>query len=361
MEKEFLLKLINRFELLERELSKPEILKNPENYKSISKEYKELQPVANKAKELLKIQEEMENVEELISKEKDPEIREYLEVEIDELRSKFKKISDELAKLLLPKNPDDYKNCIVEIRAGTGGEEAALFAGDLFKMYSKYAEKKGWKISITDSHETPLGGFKEITFLVEGKGAYGRLKYESGVHRVQRIPVTETGGRIHTSTASVVVLPEAEEVEVDISPEELRIETFRAGGPGGQHVNVTDSAVRITHIPTGITVSCQDERSQHKNRAKALRILRARILDLRRREQKKTRDELRRIYIGTGDRSEKIRTYNFPQRRITDHRIQKSFYNFEDILSGDLDSIIDAIIEEEEKRKLENIGYTAKV
>ncbi len=341
-----------KFKKLEEQLQDPKILSNQEKYIAVAQEYKELKELVSLIEKYENATKELENVRSMLEEENDEEMREFLKEEQERLEQEIENLDKEIKLALVPRDPEDEKNAIVEIRAGTGGEEAALFARDLFRMYSKYAEKKGWKISVTDLHETPLGGYKEIIFLIEGKGVYGRLKYESGVHRVQRIPVTETGGRIHTSSASVVVLPEAEEQEIEINPEELKIETFRASGPGGQHVNVTDSAVRITHIPTGIVVACQDERSQHKNRAKALRILRARLQDLHRKEHEREIGSKRKSYIGTGDRSEKIRTYNFPQNRVTDHRINLTIYNLEGILDGDLDEILDKLQEVELEKKL---------
>ena len=341
-----------RFKKLEKELQNPEILSDQDRYISVAQEYKELKDIVSIIEEYERLLDELESVRSMLEEEDDEEMREYLKEEKEKLERETEKLDKDIKLSLIPRDPDDEKNAIVEIRAGTGGEEAALFARDLFRMYSKYAEKKGWNISVTDLHETPLGGYKEIIFLIEGRGVYGRLKYESGVHRVQRIPITETGGRIHTSSASVVVLPEAEEREIDINPEELKIETFRSSGPGGQHVNVTDSAVRITHVPTGIVVVCQDERSQHKNRAKALRILRARLQDLHKKEREREIGSKRKSYIGTGDRSEKIRTYNFPQNRVTDHRINLTLYNLESVLDGDLDEILDKLQEVEMEKKL---------
>ncbi len=344
-----------KFKRLEEQLQDPTILSNQEKYVAIAQEYKELKGLVEKIEKLESLLKELENVEAMLEEEQDEEMRDFLKDEKIKIEREVERLDREIKFSLVPADPEDSKNAIMEIRAGTGGEEAALFARDLFRMYTKYAEKKGWKVSVTDLHETPLGGYKEIIFMIEGKGVYGRLKYESGVHRVQRIPVTETGGRIHTSSASVVVLPEAEEQEVEINPEELKIETFRASGPGGQHVNVTDSAVRITHLPTGIVVACQDERSQHKNRAKALRILRARLQDLYRKEREKEIGSKRKSYIGTGDRSEKIRTYNFPQNRVTDHRINLTIYNLEGILDGDLDELLDRLHEVEMEKKLKEL------
>lgn len=350
---------INLYELKERmteiELKLASSVSEEER-RSLIQEYKRLQPLVEKLEMKESILKELSDVQEMKKSEEDPQLLDYLTKEEVELREKLRKVEEELRKLLIPEDPDDSRNALVEIRAGTGGDEAALFAADLFKMYTRYAEGKRFKVSIIDSHPTPLGGFKEVSFIVEGPYAYKHLKYESGVHRVQRIPLTETGGRIHTSTASVVVLPEAEETDVNINLEDLRIDTFRAGGPGGQYVNMTDSAVRITHIPTGIVVVCQDERSQHKNKAKALRLLRAKLKDL---EEKKREDEVRsrrKSYIGSGDRSEKIRTYNFPQNRVTDHRIDLTVYRLEDILNGDLDLLVQKLLEAEEKAKIESTG-----
>jgi peptide chain release factor 1 len=271
-----------------------------------------------------------------------------------QLQEQEEKLTFELRTLLLPADADDQKNVIVEIRAGTGGEEAALFAADLFRMYSKYAERQGWRVEILDSHTTGIGGFKEIVASVEGKGVYSHLKYESGTHRVQRVPVTESQGRIHTSAVTVAILPEAEEVEVQINPEELRIDVFRSSGPGGQSVNTTDSAVRVTHLPTGIMVSCQDEKSQHKNRAKALRVLRARLLDVAKQEQQDKISRERRSQIGSGDRSERIRTYNFPQGRVTDHRINLTLYKLGVFLEGEMDELIEALRQADQAEKLKD-------
>ena len=276
-------------------------------------------------------------------KDTDPEIKHLAREEIDRLSQRKEELEEELKKLLIPKDPLDEKNVLLEIRAGTGGDEAGLFAGDLYKMYCRYAEARNWKLEVMEHHTTGVGGLKEIIVLVKGKGAYSRLKYESGTHRVQRVPVTETQGRIHTSAVTVAVLPEAEDVEVDIDPNDLRIDVFRSAGPGGQSVNTTDSAVRITHLPTGLVVSCQDEKSQHKNKAKGMKVLRARLLAKMTQEQDDKRSEERRSQVGSGDRSERIRTYNFPQGRVTDHRIGLTLYRLESILQGEIDEIIDAL------------------
>jgi len=343
--------ILEKLEEIEKKLSEPE----RKDYVFLLEEYKRLKPIGEKVKEFLKIEKEIEEIENMEKEEKDKEMIELIENEKKELLIKREEIKKEIKKLLIPKNPDDEKNAILEIRAGAGGEEAALFAKDLLKMYLKYAESKGYKVSITDIHETDLGGIKEAVLLIEGKNAYGNLKYESGVHRVQRIPITEASGRIHTSTASVTVLPEFENIEIEINPDDLKIEVKRASGPGGQHVNVTDSAVRITHIPTGIVVQCQDERSQHKNKAKALRILKARIYEYEKEKREREVQERRKKQIGTQERSEKIRTYNFPQNRVTDHRINLTIYNLEEILQGKIDEIIEKLKEKEEEKKLKEI------
>ncbi len=333
-----------KFKELSKKLEDPEIFKNIKEFQSISKEHSELKPIVEKYEEYKSILRQIDENKEIVENEEDKEIIDLAKEELESLEADKEKLENELKLMLIPKDPNDEKNIILEIRAGTGGEEAALFAADLFRMYSRYAERKGWKVEIMNSHETGTGGYKEIICLISGKGAYSRLKYESGIHRVQRIPVTESQGRIHTSAVSVAILPEIEEVEIDIKPEDLKIETFRASGAGGQHVNVTDSAVRIIHIPTGLVVSCQDERSQHKNKAKAMKILRARLYEIERQKKEKEVAESRKQQVGTGDRSEKIRTYNFPQNRVTDHRINLTLYRLGDILDGDLDEIIDSLI-----------------
>jgi len=328
---------------LEEELGRPEVIRDQERYRRRVREHSMLRPIVSAYREYLSLQEEMDESRSLLE-DADPEIRKLAREEIDRLRAAMQPLEKELKILLLPKDPNDEKNTLLEIRAGTGGEEAALFAADLFRMYGRYAEMKGWKTEILSRHVTGIGGFKEIILLVEGERVYSRLKFESGVHRVQRVPETEAQGRIHTSAVTVAVLPEAEEVDVQVAPEELRIDVFRASGHGGQHVNTTDSAVRITHLPTGLVVTCQDEKSQHKNKAKAMKVLLSRLLDLQEAEQHSKISAERRNQVGTGDRSERIRTYNFPQGRVTDHRIGLTLYKLEQIIQGDLDLVIDPLI-----------------
>ena len=331
------------YDKLSKELENPDIFKDIDRFSKLSKEHSDLKPIVEKYVEYKNVIESIDETKELLKHEKDNEMKEMAKEELEILEEKKNNIEEDLKKLLIPKDPNDAKNVILEIRAGTGGEEAALFAADLFRMYSRYAERKKWKLEILSESQTGTGGFKEIIAMLAGKGAFSRLKYESGIHRVQRVPSTESQGRIHTSAVSVAVLPEAEDVDVEINNADLHIDVYRASGAGGQHVNTTDSAVRITHVPTGIVVTCQDERSQHKNKAKAMRILRAKIYDL---ELQKKEDELskeRKQMVGSGDRSEKIRTYNFPQSRVTDHRIGLTLYKLNDILDGDIDDIIDSL------------------
>lgn len=334
----------DKFLKIEEAMSNPEVIGRPQEYQKLVKEHAEIAPIVEVYRKYKDLEHQIEENETLLREEKDPEMRELIKQEIDELTERKEQTLHQLKVMLLPKDPNDEKNVILEIRAGTGGEEAALFAADLFRMYARYAEEKGWKVEVLDKHVSDMGGFKEIIASIHGKGAYSRLKFERGVHRVQRIPVTESQGRIHTSAVTVAVLPEAEEIDIEINPEDLRIDVFRSSGPGGQSVNTTDSAVRITHIPTGIVVSCQDEKSQHKNKAKALKVLRSRLLDLKRREQEEKIAQERRQQVGTGDRSERIRTYNFPQNRVTDHRINLTLYKLEEVLNGSLDEIIDSLI-----------------
>jgi peptide chain release factor 1 len=332
-----------RFGQLENELTRPEIIRDQRIYQKYSKEHSLLSPIVRTFRKYKSVREEIENNRPLLS-DPDPEIRKLAREEIESLKSNLFKLEKELKLLLLPRDPNDEKNVILEIRAGTGGEEAALFASDLFRAYTRYAEIKGWKTEILSQNSTGIGGFKEVILLIEGQKVYSRLKHESGVHRVQRVPETEAQGRVHTSAITVAVLPEAEEVDVEINQDDLRIDVFRASGHGGQHVNVTDSAVRITHIPTGLVVTCQDEKSQHKNKAKAMKVLRSRLLDIQQAEQQSKISEERRSMVGSGDRSEKIRTYNFPQGRVTDHRIGLTLYRLEDILQGQIDMILDPLI-----------------
>jgi len=339
---ESLREIEERFEQLEADLARPEVLKDQKIYQKTARQHAELSKVVSAYRRLNRLQTERKDAQEL-SRDADEDIRNLARIETEELRKKIEEIERELKFLLLPKDPNDEKNILLEIRAGTGGEEAALFAADLFRMYARFAEEKGWRVEVLSSHPTGAGGFKEIIMLIEGERVYSRLKYESGVHRVQRVPTTESQGRIHTSAVTVAVLPEAEDVEVAINPDDLKIDVYRSSGPGGQSVNTTDSAVRITHLPTGLVVTCQDEKSQHKNKAKALKVLRARLLDIMEREQQDKISEQRRGQVGTGDRSERVRTYNFPQGRITDHRIGLTLYRLNEVLEGDIQEIIDAL------------------
>ena len=332
-----------RFEELTAKLADPAVVGDREKFTQIAREHAELSEIVNTYREYKKVLAEIEGNKELLE-DSDEELVRLAREELKQLEARREELEKRLMLLLLPKDPNDEKNIMLEIRAGTGGEEAALFAADLFRMYSRYAERKGWEVEILDVNPTGLGGFKEIIALIKGRGAYSRLKYESGVHRVQRIPETESGGRIHTSAVTVAVLPEADEVDVEIRPEDLKIDTMRASGAGGQHVNKTESAVRITHIPTGIVVYCANERSQHQNRARAMQILRTRLYERKLREQEEKIQAARRSQVGTGDRSERIRTYNFPQNRVTDHRIGLTLYRLEQVLDGELDDIIDSLI-----------------
>lgn len=333
----------DRYVELENRLGQPEVIQDQRLYQKLAKEHANLAPIVSGFREYGALQEDIRGNQSLLE-DPDPEMRKLAREEMESLRQSLLEVEDRLKLLLLPKDPNDDKNILLEIRAGTGGEEAALFAADLLKMYSRYAESKQWKTEILSQSATGIGGFKEIIVLVEGERVYSRLKYESGVHRVQRVPETEAQGRIHTSTVTVAVLPEADEIDVEINPEDLHIDVFRSSGRGGQHVNTTDSAVRITHLPTGLVVTCQDERSQHKNKAKAMKVLRSRLLDMQQAEQDSRISQERKTLVGTGDRSERIRTYNFPQGRVTDHRIGLTLYRLEAALQGDLDPVIDPLI-----------------
>ncbi len=343
-----------RFEKVNELICLPETVSDQNKYASLMKELKNLTPLVETYREYKKIVRDGEAAKEMLSEKPDKELKEMLELEVEECKIKAEQLSEELKILLLPKDPNDDKNVIIEIRAGAGGEEAALFGNSLFRMYSMYSEGRGWRPEVLSVNETGLGGIKEISFMITGEGAYSRFKFESGVHRVQRVPETESGGRIHTSTVTVAVLPEAEEVDIDIDPTDLQIDTYRSSGAGGQHVNKTESAIPITHLPTGTVVECQDERSQHKNRERAMKILRSRLLEAEREKQSAEIADERRSQVGTGDRSERIRTYNFPQGRVSDHRIGLTLYKIEAIMNGDLDEIIDALITADTADKLKS-------
>jgi len=348
-----LAELERQFIELEQRLGDPEVLQDPVQLQKVAKAHADLEEIVSRYREYKQVTDELQATRAMLEEQLEPELRELAKEELARLEEREEELRQELRRLLLPKDPNDEKNIIMEIRAGAGGEEAALFAADLFRMYTRYAENRGWRVEMMSASPTELGGFKEVIFMIHGKNAYSRLKYESGVHRVQRVPVTEASGRIHTSTATVAVLPEAEEVDVEIRPEDLRIDVFRSGGHGGQSVNTTDSAVRITHLPTGLVVTCQDERSQLQNKEKALRVLRARLLDMKRRAQEEELAQARRSQVGTGERSERIRTYNFPQGRMTDHRIGLTLYRLDSILEGDLDEVIDALILADQREQLQ--------
>ncbi len=329
-----------RYETLSHLLSQPEVINNQTELQKVAREFSELGKVVDLYRRLKKLEEQIKGNRQLLAGDEDEEMTGLIREDLQRLTGEKEKIEEDLRMVLLPKDPNDEKNILLEVRAGTGGDEAGLFASDLFRMYGKYAEKNRWRVEIMSRSFTGVGGFKEVIALIEGKGAYSRLKYESGVHRVQRVPVTESQGRIHTSTVTVAILPEAAEVEVAIDPNDLRIDIFRSSGPGGQSVNTTDSAVRITHLPTNMVVTCQDEKSQHKNKAKALKILRARLLDHARQEKEKEISAQRKNQVGTGERSERIRTFNFPQGRVTDHRIGLTLYRLSEVLDGEIDEII---------------------
>ncbi len=347
--------VVEKYKKLNKKISDPEVMNDSQKYQKLLQEHAGLKKVVEKYEKYRDLQQQIEEAREILEMGEDGELSELAEEEIQEAKPRLEELQEELPKLLIPKDPDDKKNVIVEIRAGAGGDEAALFARDLYRMYTRYSENRGWQVQTMSSSPSEVGGFKEIIFNVEGKNAFRYLKYESGVHRVQRVPSTESSGRIHTSTATVAVLPEAEEVEVDIDSNDLRIDFYRSSGPGGQSVNTTDSAVRITHEPTGLVVSCQDEKSQHKNKDRAMKILRARLKEKLEQEQQQERSEARKSQVGSGDRSEKIRTYNFPQGRVSDHRINLTEHKLEQILDGELDLIIEPLIAEDLEKRLEKL------
>ena len=345
----------DKFLELESLISDPDVIADMSRWQKYSKEHASLAPIVEKFREYKEVVKGIDEAKAMFDESLDDEMRKFVEEELAELKEQKEVLDNELPILLLPKDPNDDKNVIVEIRGGVGGEEAALFAGDLFRMYGRYVEKQGWKMEIIDANATELGGYKEISFMVTGFGAYSKLKYESGTHRVQRVPATESGGRIHTSAVTVAVLPEAEDVDVDINPNDLHIDLYCASGAGGQHVNRTESAIRITHIPTGIVVQCQDERSQLKNKDKAMKVLRARLLDKAQQEQMDSISADRKNQVGSGDRSERIRTYNFPQGRVTDHRIGLTLHRIDAVLAGDLDEILNALITADQAERLKQV------
>ena len=347
--------ILIRFEELLHELGDPVLTSDPEKFRRLMKEQAELAPLVETYTQYKKTKKSIEENLELLEEERDEEMRELLKEDLAEAKKQMPELEKELKLLLLPKDPNDEKNVFVEIRAGAGGDEAALFAAEIYRMYVKYAESRHWKTEMMSLNENGIGGFKEVTFMITGAGAYSRLKYESGVHRVQRVPETESGGRIHTSTCTVAIMPEAEEIDFHLDMNDCKFDVFRASGNGGQCVNTTDSAVRLTHIPTGIVISCQDEKSQLKNKDKALKVLRSRLYEMELAKQHDAEAEARRSQIGTGDRSEKIRTYNFPQGRVTDHRIKLTLHRLENVLNGDLDEIIDSLIAADQAAKLSNL------
>ena len=343
-----------RYAELNRRLYEPDVAANPDEYQKVMKEIKSIEEIVLTYRDYKAAQQTERDSLEILNDNSDSELKELAQFELDEAKETIERLSEQLKILLLPKDPNDERNVIVEIRGGAGGEESALFSAVLFRMYSMYAEKRGYKIEIINANETELGGYKEISFMINGEGAYSRFKYESGVHRVQRVPETESQGRVHTSTTTVAVLPEAEDVELEIDPKELQIDTYRSSGAGGQHVNKTESAIRITHLPTGLVVECQDERSQYKNKDKAMKVLRSRLLEMEREKQSAAAAAARKSQVGSGDRSERIRTYNFPQGRVTDHRIGLTLYKIDAIMDGALDELIDALVTADRAEKLKN-------
>jgi len=345
-----------RYEALGEQLGRPEVVSDPAELRRVAKARAALEDIVAGYRKLQDVLHQLAGVREMLREEKDPELLELAQAELEELQARQQELESQLTLALIPRDPNEEKDVIVEVRAGTGGDEAALFAGDLFRMYTRYAERRGWRAEIINTNPGPVGGYKEVVFSILGRGAYRMLKHESGVHRVQRVPATESSGRIHTSTATVAVLPEAEEVEVQIHPSELRIETYRASSAGGQHVQKTESAIRITHLPSGLVSTCQDERSQHQNREKAMRVLRAHLLERMQQEQQSEIAAARRSQVGTGERSEKIRTYNFPQDRVTEHRLGMTFHHLPSLLDGEIEDIVAALAEAERVRLLESIG-----
>lgn len=350
---------MQRYDELDRLMADPDVIADFNRLNELAQERSELTELVEAFRRFQRVEQQIDENRELMEDDSDPELQELAELELEQLQEEYATLEQRIKTLLLPKDPNDEKNVIVEIRAGTGGEEAALFAGELFRMYERWAEEHGYKTELLSASESDMGGFKEVIFAVKGKGAYSRLKYESGVHRVQRVPVTESQGRIHTSAASVAVLPEVDDVDIEIKDSDIRIDIFRSSGPGGQSVNTTDSAVRITHLPTGIVISCQDEKSQLQNRIKAMRILRSRLYDLEEQRRMEEQGAARRKQIGSGDRSEKIRTYNFPQSRVTDHRINKTVYRLDAVMDGDLDEFIDELAATEQAELLQAVDTEA--
>ncbi len=346
--------IVEKYQELSMKVSDPDVINDQPTWQKYIKEMGEMEPIVKKYEEYKKAKEGLRDAKDIVETESDEEMRELAKMEIGELEEQIEKNEEELKILLLPKDPNDEKNVILEVRAGTGGDEAALFGQDLLRMYMRYAERHRWKTELMDVNDTGIGGIKEAVVLIKGKGAYSRLKYESGVHRVQRVPETESAGRVHTSAATVAVLPEVDDVEVDLNPNDVRVDVYRASGNGGQCVNTTDSAVRLTHEPTGLVVTCQDEKSQIKNKEKAFKVLKARLYDLKVQEQNKEISEARKSQVGSGDRSERIRTYNFPQGRVSEHRIGLTLYKLNSILDGDLDEIIDGLITNDQAEKMKN-------
>lgn len=344
--------ILEKYEELSKKVSDPEVIARQKEWQKLMKEMSDLEPIVKEYTAYKKAKEELEEAKEILDMEDDEELREMAREELKDNEAAIEEYTENLKILLLPKDPNDDKNVILEVRAGTGGDEAALFGSDLLRMYLRYAERMRWKTELIESNETEIGGVKEVVMLVKGKGAYSRLKYESGVHRVQRVPETESGGRVHTSAASIAVMPEVDDVEVNLDPNDVRVDVYRASGNGGQCVNTTDSAVRLTHMPTGLVVTCQDEKSQIKNKEKAFKVLKSRLFDLMQQEQNDKIAAERKSQIGSGDRSERIRTYNFPQSRITDHRINLTLYKLDSFLDGDLDEVIDALITEDQAEKM---------